>query len=590
MPEIVVALAQMNSTIGDLDNNSAKIVDYYQQAVRVGADIVAFPELCLTGYPPEDLLLKPEFVRASTEGISRIARQTGDTIAVVGFAEADSDTFNSAAVMSRGKIVCIYRKTFLPNYGVFDEKRYFGAGKKNVVLQIGDVRLGVTICEDIWFPGGPLEAQVAGGGAELILNLSASPFNRGKHAYRRKLIAARSIDGPAVLAYVNMVGGQDELVFDGGSCIHHPQLGFIATAPRFREALLVSQVDLTPLRRARALEPRYRHGDSVRAGENPQVFMLELPVKGFNGRQSVQPAAQSRELDQIEEIFEALLLGLRQYMSKNGFLKVVIGLSGGVDSALVSALAVEAVGAENVTCVFMPSRYTSEISASSAKKLAANLGVGLLTIPIEKIFLAYRESLPESTGHSWADHTLENVQARIRGNILMALSNRFGWLVLVTGNKSELSMGYCTLYGDMAGGFALIKDLFKTQAYKVAEHMNNRAGNDIIPRDIIERKPTAELREDQLDTDTLPPYEELDPVLEAYVEEGMSAQEIMEMGFSRELVRRVISAVDGNEYKRRQAPVGVKITSRAFGRDWRMPISKYQGMPFYGKRAAGLSE
>ncbi|HEY5530783.1 MAG TPA: NAD+ synthase [Candidatus Anoxymicrobiaceae bacterium] len=574
MSELLVALAQINTAVGDLDGNARKILEYVDRAIKARADIVVFPEMCLTGYPPEDLLLKSEFTSSSMEAARCLAEGVGDIVAVVGFVESASDTFNSAAVMSRGEMRCTYRKTFLPNYGVFDEKRYFGVGAGSVILEIDGVRLGVTICEDIWFPGGPVEEQVAGGGAEMILNLSASPFNRGKFGFRRKLIEARSMDGPVVIAYVNTVGAQDELVFDGGSCVYHPQLGYVAQAGRFTEELLLSRVSLGPLKSARMLEPRFRY--SQESPHSIEVCALQRPGANDGGPPDLPVPEPPHEMSLVEEIFEALVLGLREYVAKNGFSKVVLGLSGGIDSAVTAALAVEALGGENVVSVFLPSKYTSSESGSAAKELADNLEMKLITLPIGDIYSAYKETLAGEVTEAEKGETFENVQARIRGNLLMALSNRFGWLVLATGNKSELSMGYCTLYGDMAGGFAVIKDLLKTQVYQVAEYINVRAGTDVIPRSVIDRPPTAELRENQLDTDTLPPYEQLDPVLEAYVEEALSLDEIIGRGFSQKLVRSIVARVDANEYKRRQAPVGVKITPRAFGRDWRMPISTHR--------------
>ncbi|MBU1670750.1 MAG: NAD+ synthase [Actinobacteria bacterium] len=571
MSELVLALAQVNTAVGDFDANREKVADYIHRAREAGADLVVFPELCLSGYPPEDLLLKPECTEASMAAARELADEVGDIIAVVGFVEGDYDTFNSAAVMNQGQIKCVYRKVFLPNYGVFDEKRYFGSGTSNVVLDVGGIRVGVTICEDIWFPGGPMEDQVAHGGAELVVNLSASPFNRGKHSYREKLVEARAMDGPVVIAYVNTVGAQDELVFDGGSCVYHPQMGFLARAARFREELLLCGVDLGPLKSSRVLEPRFRYSSTDHTHDVLDVCHLERPAR--TAPVEVPEATPPQELTAEEEIFAALTMGLSEYVAKNGFTSVVLGLSGGIDSALTAAIAAEALSPENVTCLFMPSRYTAEVSGMGAEELARNLGVRLITVPIEGLFKAYEEALADELGSDGSDETFENVQARIRGNILMAFSNRFGWLVLATGNKSELSMGYCTLYGDMAGGVALIKDLLKTQVYEISEHVNERAGREIIPREIIERPPTAELRSGQLDSDSLPPYPLLDPVLEAYVEQGMSISDMIAGGFDEALVRRVVATVDSNEYKRRQAPVGVKITPRAFGRDWRMPIS-----------------
>ena len=576
MSELVIALAQVNTAVGDLEGNARKILEFTEKAVDARADIVVFPELCLTGYPPEDLLLKEEFTASSMAAARELAKSVGEIIAVVGFVESDYDTFNAAAVLNKGEILCTYRKKHLPNYGVFDEKRYFGKGSGGVVMHAGGVRVGITICEDIWFAGGPAEEEVARGGAEIILNLSASPFNRGKYDFRNKLIETRAMEGPVVLAYVNTVGAQDELVFDGGSCVYHPQAGFIAVAPRFREDLLVCRVGLGSLKGSRMLEPRFRYSsDECAHGIN--TIRIDRPGANADGLPDIPLAAAPACLEPDEEIMQALILGLQEYVAKNGFEKVVMGLSGGIDSALTVAIAVEALGRENVICVFLPSKYTSDESGSAAEHLARNLGVKLLRIPIGELYDAYYKALMGELGEAEQGETFENIQARIRGNLLMAFSNWFGWLVLATGNKSELSMGYCTLYGDMAGGFALIKDLLKTQVYQMAEFLNRRAGEEVIPKVIIERPPTAELREGQLDTDSLPPYEEMDPVLEAYIEKGLSGEEIIGRGFSPEVVNWVIGKVDANEYQRRQAPVGVKITLRAFGRDWRMPISTHTG-------------
>lgn len=572
MASIVLAIAQISSDIGDFEGNSAKIVEWVGKASKAGADIVLFPELALTGYPPEDYLLKTDFGRQSVSVMNSLASEVGDIIAVIGYPEADYDLFNSAAIIHQGKIRCTYRKTFLPNYGVFDEKRYFGPGNRNTVLDVGGVRLGVTICEDIWFAGGPMEQQVARGGAEVIVNISASPFNRGKYDYRKRLLEARALDGPAIVAYCNTVGAQDELVFDGGSCVCHPDLGFIAAAGRFCEELLVCTLDLESLKGNRLLEPRFRYSRSDCGAAEIEICHLEKPARhDAVAGQVAEPC--SPELSLTEEIFDALVLGLKEYVRKNGFEKVVFGLSGGIDSAVVAALAAEALGGENVVCVFLPSKYTAGESGDAARELAGNIGARIIDIPIGEVYKSYVDVLKPILGGDDNGVTYENLQARIRGNLLMGLSNQYGWLVVATGNKSELSMGYCTLYGDMAGGFALIKDLLKTQVYELAEYINQRAGREVIPRFIISRPPTAELRPDQLDTDSLPPYSVLDPILEAYVERGMSAREIVDKGFDSAVVDRVVRTVDSNEYKRRQAPVGVKITPRAFGRDWRMPIS-----------------
>ncbi|PKQ27900.1 MAG: NAD+ synthase [Candidatus Anoxymicrobium japonicum] len=518
--ELVLALAQVRCAAGDIKGNSSRIIEYAGKAQRSGADIVLFSSTCLTGYPPEDPLLMAEFARSGMVAINELASGIGDVIAVVGFAESDSI---SAAVINRGKVNHVYRKALFPTCGVFDEKRRSGTAGRNFVFEVAGVRVGIAICEDMWFTDDPMEEQIANADVEVILNLSALPFSRGKYEDRKKLIAARSTDRSVVLAHCNMVGAQDELVFDGGSCVHHPRLGFIARAARFREELLLCRIDLAPLVHRR-------------------------------------PRVDVRNLEPTEEIFEALVLGLKEYVSRNGFEKVVLGLSGGVDSAVTAALAVEALGKENVICVFLPSKYTSDESRDAAGELARNLGVKYVVMPIDSVYDAYRERLACELGDHEEGVTYENLQARIRANLLMALSNQFGWLVLATGNKSEAYMGYCTLYGDTVGGFAPIKDLLKTQVYEVAEFINARAGFDVIPRFVIERPPSAELRANQFDTDSLPPYELLDPVLEAYIEEGLSAREIIERGNSRELVDTVISTVVASEYKRRQAPVGVRIS------------------------------
>lgn len=572
MPSLVIALAQVMTVVGDLEGNHRKIIEYCRLAEDAGADIVAFPELSLTGYPPQDLLLTPEFANASMEKMKEIAASSGEIISVVGYVERDFETYNSAAVLNRGALRCTYRKALLPNYGVFDEKRYFGEGDRAVVLNIGGTRLGLSICEDIWYPGSPVESEVSRGGAQIILNISASPFNRGKHAQRRRLVASRAVDGPVVVAYVNAVGAQDELVFDGGSCVYHPSKGLIAEAERFVEELLICEVEVGYLECARMLEPRFRYGSGT--GRHFVEVCHVVPPGKIAG---VSPGASFKgkpdDLPECEEMRKALTLGLREFASRNGFEKVVLGLSGGVDSALTAALAVEAVGSRNTICVFMPSGLTSEESGKAAETVAKNSGARLIVTPIGPVFEAYLEALkpyisPDETGVA-----LENIQARIRGTLLMGLSNLFGWLVLATGNKSELSMGYCTLYGDMAGGYALLKDVLKTDVYAICRHINCTAGREVIPREVIERPPTAELRPDQLDTDSLPPYGELDWVLEAYVEQGIGFNELLNGGFPRELVESVTSAVGASEHKRRQAPIGPRITPRAFGRDWRMPVS-----------------
>lgn len=563
------ALGQLSTDVGDFEANTRKILDFTMNASRRGVDIIVFPELCLNGYPPEDLLLKPEFLKAGKAALRALASQVKDIIVVVGFAERDVDVFNSAAVIWQGKVLGTYRKWFLPNYGVFDEKRYFGKGESCLLIDLNGTRVAVTICEDIWFTGGPMECSVARGGAEVVLNLSASPFERGKSQRRRDLISARCIDSNASLVYVNMVGAQDELVFDGGSCVYQPKRGFTAASPRFAEDLMVCDVEVGFDAR-RMLEPTYRH--SYLFKDVPlEVLVIKKDLRHSNEFLTGEPSFS--EMSPAEELYEALILGLREYVRKNGFEKVVVGLSGGIDSALTAALAVEALGSKRVVGVFLPSEFTSALSRELVLRLSENLGIKLYEISINEVHYAYRETLTGPIDKGISGTVDENLQARIRGNILMALSNRYGWLVLATGNKSEFSMGYCTIYGDMAGGFAVLKDVFKTQVYELARYLNEKQGKEIIPDGIIARKPTAELKPGQFDTDRLPPYETLDPVLEAYVESCLSAEEIINMGYDASMVRDVTATVDRNEYKRRQAPVGLKLTPRAFGRDWRMPIS-----------------
>jgi len=569
MKRIRVALAQIGTDIGDFEVNAKKVLSCVKNARLKGADLIVFPELCLNGYPPEDLLLKPEFLESGMKALREIAQNVGDIVVVLGFAEKEVDIFNSAAVIFDGKVTGTYRKHFLPNYGVFDERRYFGRGIRACVIDYGGLRIGVGICEDIWHTGGTTERAIAAGGAEIMLNLSASPFERGKHERRRRLLEARSVDSKAVFVYVNTVRAQDELVFDGGSCVYHPEKGLIASAPRFKEDVLFCDVEIG-FDSQKLLEPTHRYAEYSPALP-VQLLRIEKILDGEKPELEVRGAPV--QYGAVEELYEALTLGLSEYVRKNGFEKVVVGLSGGIDSALTAALAVEALGPEKVTGVFLPSKYTSALSRALASSLAENLGIELIEIPIEDALESYRKSLEGVVEEGISGTTDENIQARIRGNMLMALSNRYGWLVLATGNKSEFSMGYCTLYGDMAGGFALLKDVFKTQVYEIARYLNYKHGKDVIPEGIIEREPTAELRPGQLDTDSLPPYFILDPVLEAYIEGCMPVDEIVRMGYDRSVVEGIVTRVDLNEYKRRQAPVGLKVTKRAFGRDWRMPIS-----------------
>ncbi len=581
-----IALAQINTTVGDLDGNRARILDYVDQARARQADVVVFPELAVPGYPPEDLLLKPSFIEANQYSLQMIADDVHDITAIVGFVDRDEeDIYNAAAVLHAGEVVAVYHKMFLPNYGVFDEYRYFGPGAQPLNLRLNGAVIGVNICEDIWQPAGPTEAQALAG-AQVIVNLSSSPYNAGKIRSRQRMLATRAADSVAIVCYCNLVGGQDELVFDGASLIFDQEGELVARGKQFEEDLVVADLDLNAVFRQRLHDPRRRQSLVLSPVEGLAVWHLD-PSTGSGRRtppvREVLLDGRPREdrpaitpprpelLGPLEEIYAALVLGTRDYVHKNGFRQVVIGLSGGIDSSLTAMIAAEALGPENVTGVSMPSRYTSQASLEDARALARNLGIRFMEIPIDNTFQAYLDMLARPFEGTERDVTEENIQARIRGNILMALSNKFGWLVLTTGNKSEMSVGYATLYGDMAGGFAVIKDVPKTVVYQLARLCNAR--ERVIPQRVLERPPTAELRENQTDQDTLPPYELLDPILQAYVEEDRSFREIVAQGFDTATVAKVIQMVDRNEYKRRQAPPGVKITGRAFGRDRRLPIT-----------------
>jgi NAD+ synthase (glutamine-hydrolysing) len=569
-----VALAQINVTVGDLEGNAERILRTVREAEELRADIVAFPELAVTGYPPEDLLLKPEFIGANLRALERIARETGEAVVVCGFADRKDDLFNAATLLHGGEVAAIYHKVFLPTYSVFDEDRYFRAGRERPVFEIGGGVVGVSVCEDIWYPDGPPTTQALEGGAELLVNISSSPYSVGRLEDRREMLATRAADTSAFIAYVNLVGGQDELVFDGQSMILAPDGELVARGPAFEEALVVADVDLDSAFRRRLHDPRRRK--HVASGAAPAISITGQPRASKPG---IGAPAMAERLTEEEEIYRALVTGTRDYVRKNRFEKVVVGLSGGLDSSLVAVIAADALGGENVVGVAMPSRYSSEGSRRDAEALAKGLGIEVRTIPIETALSAYQSTLAGHTGGG-PGIVEENLQARIRGNILMALSNAHGWLVLTTGNKSEMSTGYCTLYGDMAGGFAVLRDVAKTVAYRLAEYRNASAGREVIPRSVIEKPPSAELKADQRDTDRLPPYEVLDPILQAYVEEDRPVSEIVAMGNDPEVVARVVAMVDGSEYKRRQAPPGVRISSRAFGRDRRLPITnRFRGKP-----------
>jgi NAD+ synthase (glutamine-hydrolysing) len=565
-----LALAQINTVVGDLDGNRSLILARLEEARAAGADLVLFPELAVTGYPPEDLLLRPAFVRAARRSLDEIAAAATGLTALVGFPSFEGDLYNACAVCSDGAVQAVYRKRFLPNYGVFDEERYFASGRDLVVLRLGESLVGVTICEDMWQPGPPA-TDLALAGAQLLVNVSASPFHVGKDRDREEMFQQRARDTASFVAFVNAVGGQDELIFDGHSVVLDDEGEVLARAPGFEEALLVVDVDPTAAMGRRLSETR-RRALARERDELPQVETVVLP-QGQTPQGSVPTENVALLADDLEQMRLALELGLRDYVGKNGFRDVVVGLSGGIDSALTAALAVGALGAGRVHGVSMPSRFSSEGTRGDAQRLAESLGIDFREVPIEEPVAALEQSLAPSFGGLDRDLTEENLQARVRGMLLMALSNKFGWLVVATGNKSELSVGYATLYGDMAGGFALLKDVFKTDVFRLAEHVNEHAGRELIPRSIIERAPSAELRADQLDQDSLPPYPELDRVLEAYVELDRSREELLADGFDPDVVDRALAMIDRAEYKRRQAPPGVKLRPKAFGRDRRTPIT-----------------
>jgi NAD+ synthase (glutamine-hydrolysing) len=554
-----IALAQIDPTVGDLDANAAKIAAWIGRAEAEGAELVLFPELCLPGYPAEDLYLKPHFVAANRAAIDELARGVGETVALVGFAEPvpgggdHRHAHNALAVLGEGEVRAVYRKNRLPNYAVFDEQRYFVPGEGPLTIDVAGTRVGLTVCEDVWEEGPPASVEVSEG-AELIANPSGSPYHRGKGREREAMFADRARAYGTHLAFCNLVGGQDELVFDGQSFVVDPSGAVIARAAQFEEELLVCE------------------------------------VPGSVSDRLAEP------LPDLAEVYGALVLGLRDYVGKNGFRHVGIALSGGIDSALVALLAADAIGAENVSCVIMPSPHSSDETQADARAIAANLGAEAIEIPIEAAMAAYGDSLTgpfadsanqgaesgeplprDPTRPSEPDLAAENIQARIRGNLMMALSNKHGWLVLTTGNKSEMSVGYATLYGDMAGGFAAIKDVPKTLVYELVRYRNERAERALIPPSVIERAPSAELRPDQLDSDSLPPYELLDRVLEAYVERDRGREEMVAEGMPGDVVDEVVRMVDRSEYKRRQAAPGIRITPKAFGRDRRLPITNRFG-------------
>jgi NAD+ synthase (glutamine-hydrolysing) len=564
-----LALAQINPIVGDLDGNRALILERLEDAKRANADFVVFPELAVTGYPPEDLLLRPGFLRAAEGSLEQIALAARGIVVLVGAPHFDRDLYNACAVCASGEVKAMVKKRFLPNYGVFDEVRYFAPGNELFLFEHGETLVGVTVCEDMWQPGPP-SSDLALAGAELIVNISASPFHLLRDREREEMFRTRARDNSAYVAFCNTVGGQDELIFDGHSLILDDEGAVLARAPGFEEALLVVDIDPSSVRARRLSDARRRAlaQDRGDLGTVPTIHVGSPHMQSDHAGPIVTPF-----YDELEQMRIALELGLSDYVRKNGFREIVVGVSGGIDSALVAALAAEALGPERVHCVSMPSRYSSEGTRGDARRLAESLGCDFREIPIEPMAEAYLEALAPHFAGRDPDLTEENLQARIRGTLLMALSNKFGWLLVATGNKSEMSVGYATLYGDMAGGFALLKDVFKTDVFRLALHLNERAGRELIPASIIDRAPSAELRSDQLDEDSLPPYPKLDRVLEAYVEEDRSLDELGADEFEADVVERAVALIDRAEYKRRQAPPGVRLRPKAFGRDRRTPIT-----------------
>jgi NAD+ synthase (glutamine-hydrolysing) len=563
MTRLRVALGQINPVVGDLGGNAERIVAALGQAEEARADVAVFPELAITGYPPEDLLLKPGFVADNLAALAKVAAATERCVAVVGFVDEQLDLYNAAAVCAAGEVRGVYHKQELPNYGVFDEQRYFSAGGGATQLfGIGGVRVGVSICEDVWNPQGPIAAQAAAG-AELVININASPYYLDRLIEREQMLATRAADASCGLVYLNSVGGQDELVFDGASMVFDAAGRLVASLPQFSEEIAVVDVAVRPVYRKRLLDPRGHQS----VPPLPVTEVTSEPRLGSDEPRLTAPRAA--RLSTEAEVYQALVTGTRDYVRKNGFADVVIGLSGGIDSSLVTVIAADALGPEHVHVVSMPSRYSSEGSGTDAEALAANLAIDYRVVPIEAAHAAFSDLLmPDVAGPAE-----ENLQSRIRGVILMALSNQMGWLVLTTGNKSEAAVGYSTLYGDTAGGFAVIKDVPKTLVYRLSQWRNAKDAAPVIPPAVLTKPPSAELRPDQRDDQSLPPYDVLDPLLLAYVEGDLTANELVDAGFGEQLVRQVVRLVDLAEYKRRQTPPGVRVTPKAFGRDRRMPIT-----------------
>ncbi len=569
MKKMRFSLVQKNFTVGGITENADKMISNINEVKNLHPDFIVFPELSLVGYPPEDLLLKHSFIDKNIEELNRVAKATNgmNPVVIVGFVDKKDDIFNSAAVIQNGQLLGVYHKILLPNYGVFDEKRYFAAGTAPLNVNYSGVKVGISICEDIWVPDGPAIDEVSSG-AMILLNISSSPYNLLKGLAREEMLKIRASDSRAAVVYVNSVGGQDELVFDGHSLVVDEAGKIIGRGPDFEESIITVDIPIPTIISANLHDPRRRE-------RKRELAVQTVSVKAYEEKRPDVETVSNTSLQLEEEIFKALVLGVRDYVKKNGFKKVLIGLSGGIDSSLVAAIATESLGANNVVGVLMPSMYSSKSSVEDSQKLADNLGIKTHIIPIKNVFDSYINALKKTFNKTSQGTAEENLQARIRGNYLMALSNKFGWLVLTTGNKSEMSVGYATLYGDMAGGFAVIKDLYKTVVYKVARWYNSQKGKDVIPNNVLVKAPSAELRPNQVDQDSLPPYEILDGILDLYVEKDLSLDEIVEVGFDREIVKRTVYLVDKNEYKRRQAPPGIKITSRAFGRDRRLPITNH---------------
>jgi len=567
MKKIRVALAQINPVVGDFEYNYNKIVEFIEKAKKLEADIVAFPELALTGYPPEDLILKPSFIEKNLYYLEKLKENVDNIIVIVGFIDKQEDVFNAAAVIYNKEIVGIYHKQFLPNYGVFDENRYFQKGDELLLLSIDNYKVGVSICEDIWYPENPVN-DYAILGTEVVININASPYSQGKVKRREEMLKVRSRDNLISIAYVNMVGGQDELVFDGNSLILDAQGEILAKAESFEEELLLADIDLEEIFRLQLKDNRLKNLRHIKKPINVKEIILDYKIKNKNNQISQKIALDKKE---IEDTYKALVVGLRDYINKNGFKKVVIGLSGGIDSSLTACIAVDALGKENIKGILMPSQYTSKESVEDTLELAKNLDIETFTIPIKNIFDIYLEEFQEIFKGLKPDTTEENLQARIRGNILMALSNKFGWIVIATGNKSEMSVGYSTLYGDMVGGFAVLKDVLKTKVYELSYYRNSIS--KVIPDRVLTKPPSAELRPNQTDEAELLPYPILDQIIQMYVEQDLTVEEIIKLGFEEKDVKKIINLIDKNEYKRRQASIGIKSTERAFGKDRRMPIT-----------------